>query len=70
MKQACLASGLAERAGLPVLSIGRNDGERFNYIDWSLASLDALGYLGTCAHIGRVTLKMLYLAHPELFNHR
>lgn len=67
MREPKLTTALAERSGQPVLSISRNDNELFNRIDWSFSTLDELGYLGACVHIGKVTLKMLYTAHPQVF---
>lgn len=67
MKEPKLTAGIAERAGRPVLSIDRSDSDLFNHIDWSLETLNELGYLGACAHIGKVALKMLYVAHPDIF---
>jgi hypothetical protein len=49
------------------LSISRNDNCLFNRIDWHLGTLNELGYLGACAHIGKVVLKMLHTAHVEVF---
>lgn len=67
MKEPKLTTALAERAGQPVLSISRNDNDLYNHVDWNLATLNELGHLGACAHIGKVTLKMLQVAHPETF---
>lgn len=67
MKEPKLTASLTERSGQPVLLISRNDNNLFNRVDWPLSVLAQMGYLGACAHVGKVMLKMLHMAHSEVF---
>ncbi|GAB3438452.1 hypothetical protein NX773_11625 [Massilia solisilvae] len=63
-----LTIALAQRGEQPVLLISRNDNAVFNSINWELALLADMGYLGACAHVGKAALRMLELAHPRVFD--
>jgi hypothetical protein len=67
MQDPKLTVALADRNGQPLLLISRNDSAVLNRMDWPLAVLSELGYLGACAHIGKLVLAMLQKAHPLTF---